>query len=146
MSCFWLMSDCSPVVFTRSCENMKTEFGEPAWRTFVLFFLYVLDAQHFCCVHKTQRHSPAGHQREGHERLAVRLQPAAGRDDKVSSAQKAALKNRNPINRQPKTKLLCVTDRSWPGDAAECRRTEEAERRGVLPSRRPLNIPSVNTY
>lgn len=31
------------------------------------------DSQHICCVHKTQRNPAAGQQREGHERLAVRV-------------------------------------------------------------------------
>lgn len=135
-----------------SCENVGKGASLDSWPDKYLFvcrFLFVSDGQHLCRVHKTQRHSPAGHQREGHERLAVRLQPAARRHDKVSFARPplTALQSDPMLKTANQTKLpFAATDRSWPGDAAECRRTEEVERRGFPPSGRPLNIPSVNTY
>lgn len=87
-------------------------------------FLFVSDGQHLCRVHKTPRHSPAGHQREGHERLAVRLQPAARRHDKVSFARPSA----------QSTTVRPHVENSKPNQTAVCRhRSKLARRRSGMP-------------
>lgn len=61
---------------TTACQpggGLAPSHGSPAFA----------DTQHVCRVHGAPRHPAAGQQRQGHARLAVRIQPPPGRDHTV---------------------------------------------------------------
>lgn len=102
-----------------------------AWGDNVPFskFFFFLDSEHVCCVHKTSRNPPPGHQRERHERLALRLQPSAGWNDKVPAKSWSWRVLDLRESQSSLCELPLPTDPSWRGGAAAYRRTDRAAQR-----------------
>lgn len=82
-------------------------------------YCFFSDSKHVRCVHETSRNPPPGHQRERHERLAVRLQPSSSWNDKVRAVSRFILDSYfTSESKSPSATFISPTDPSWRGGAA----------------------------